>query len=226
MTELFDIPKENLSNEEIRAIDRFKARNSFDGWNHLKIVETAFLRENNFEAGEILNCDYDGRKFYLSKDLTQYYCTPAIHMKRFDFKIRKISDITKVELMDDKGNDVARMMKGAFWFGAIGGLVAGGAKDCKIFIRITTKNYDEPIVDMYILTDKCSKNYLMKVAENANVIFGKLQHLTGQTDSDESLGEGKKTSAADEIRKFKALMDDGIITPEEFEAKKKQLLGI
>ena len=73
MTELFDIPKENLSNEEIRAIDRFKARNSFDGWNHLKIVETAFLRENNFEAGEVLDCDYDGRKFYLSKDLTQYY---------------------------------------------------------------------------------------------------------------------------------------------------------
>lgn len=34
------------------------------------------------------------------------------------------------------------------------------------------------------------------------------------------------TDAAEEIRKFKALMDDGIITAEEFEAKKKQLLGI
>lgn len=33
-------------------------------------------------------------------------------------------------------------------------------------------------------------------------------------------------SAADEIREFKALMDEGIITPEEFEAKKRQLLGI
>lgn len=34
------------------------------------------------------------------------------------------------------------------------------------------------------------------------------------------------TSAADEIRKFKGLLDDGIITQEEFDAKKKELLGI
>ena len=31
---------------------------------------------------------------------------------------------------------------------------------------------------------------------------------------------------ADEIRKFKGLLDAGIITQEEFDAKKKQLLGI
>lgn len=33
-------------------------------------------------------------------------------------------------------------------------------------------------------------------------------------------------SGADEILKYKQLLDDGIITEEEFEAKKKQLLGI
>ena len=33
-------------------------------------------------------------------------------------------------------------------------------------------------------------------------------------------------SAADEIRKFRQLADEGIITEEEFEAKKKQLLGL
>lgn len=35
-----------------------------------------------------------------------------------------------------------------------------------------------------------------------------------------------KESSSDEIRKFKELLDDGIITEEEFDAKKKQLLGI
>ena len=30
----------------------------------------------------------------------------------------------------------------------------------------------------------------------------------------------------EEIRKYKALLDDGIITPEEFAAKKKQILGL
>ena len=33
-------------------------------------------------------------------------------------------------------------------------------------------------------------------------------------------------SAADEIKKFKALLDDGVITQDEFDIKKKQLLGL
>ena len=34
------------------------------------------------------------------------------------------------------------------------------------------------------------------------------------------------SSAADEIVKYKKLFDDGIITEDEFNAKKKQLLGL
>ena len=33
-------------------------------------------------------------------------------------------------------------------------------------------------------------------------------------------------SAADELKKFKELLDSGIISQEEFDAKKKQLLGL
>ncbi len=36
----------------------------------------------------------------------------------------------------------------------------------------------------------------------------------------------QQVSAADELKKFKELMDMGIITQEEFDAKKKQLLGL
>ena len=36
----------------------------------------------------------------------------------------------------------------------------------------------------------------------------------------------QQISAADELRKFKELLDMGIITQEEFDAKKKQLLGL
>lgn len=35
-----------------------------------------------------------------------------------------------------------------------------------------------------------------------------------------------QASSADEIKKYKELLDQGIITQEEFDAKKKQLLGI
>ncbi len=36
----------------------------------------------------------------------------------------------------------------------------------------------------------------------------------------------QQASAADELKKFKELLDAGVITQEEFDAKKKQLLGI
>ena len=36
----------------------------------------------------------------------------------------------------------------------------------------------------------------------------------------------QETSNADELKKFKDLLDSGIITQEEFDEKKKQLLGL
>lgn len=39
-------------------------------------------------------------------------------------------------------------------------------------------------------------------------------------------GEKKVVSVVDEIRGLKGLLDDGILTQEEFDAKKKQLLGL
>lgn len=39
-------------------------------------------------------------------------------------------------------------------------------------------------------------------------------------------GESHSISAADEIKKYKLLLDEGIITDEEFMIKKKQLLGL
>lgn len=39
-------------------------------------------------------------------------------------------------------------------------------------------------------------------------------------------GASQNISSADEIAKFKKLLDDGVISQEEFDAKKKQLLGL
>lgn len=46
----------------------------------------------------------------------------------------------------------------------------------------------------------------------------------------ESVGKKRETAAhidsTEELRKYKSLLDEGIITEEEFDAKKKQILGI
>jgi len=36
----------------------------------------------------------------------------------------------------------------------------------------------------------------------------------------------EKSDSVDEIKKYKELLDSGIITQEEFDAKKKELLGL
>lgn len=53
--------------------------------------------------------------------------------------------------------------------------------------------------------------------------------LVNRQDKNESMTAIKPEvaqSSADEIAKFKALLDEGVITQEEFDAKKKQLLGL
>lgn len=66
------------------------------------------------------------------------------------------------------------------------------------------------------------------------IIFGKkhkeemdkLVDFINQKIKDAHSSNGVSTSSADEIAKFKKLLDDGTITQEEFDAKKKQLLGL
>lgn len=55
----------------------------------------------------------------------------------------------------------------------------------------------------------------------------KHRNITSKLNSSEVASSTTPTgSVANEIREFKKLFDDGIITQEEFDAKKKQLLGI
>ena len=48
------------------------------------------------------------------------------------------------------------------------------------------------------------------------------QHSEKQSDTQSN----NSTSNADELKKYKELFDGGVITQEEFDAKKKQLLGL
>ena len=63
--------------------------------------------------------------------------------------------------------------------------------------------------------------------ENASKIFGKMQYLVEENNNPKPKEIiVPKLDSSDKLRKLKKLMDDGIITPEELEVKKKQLLGI
>ncbi len=61
--------------------------------------------------------------------------------------------------------------------------------------------------------------------QEADEILAILGNIT-KSDTKEEVVESHEISVTDEIRKYKILLDEGILTQEEFEAKKKQLLGI
>lgn len=60
-----------------------------------------------------------------------------------------------------------------------------------------------------------------QMQEIADYIRAKIEECKKQKS-----GQTVAVSAADELKKFKELLDSGVITQEEFDAKKKQLLGL
>lgn len=81
-----------------------------------------------------------------------------------------------------------------------------------------------------------SKGGIMDAIEDENTITfsskkdfeqaKELKALIESLQNKDNQPETSSTSDADEILKFKELLDAGVITEEEFEAKKKQILGI
>ena len=62
--------------------------------------------------------------------------------------------------------------------------------------------------------------------ENKNEIHRAISDLLISLQKTESKTIEVKSSNADELKKYKELLDSGVITQEEFDAKKKQLLGL
>ena len=150
-------------------------------------------------------------------------------------------DVISYELLEDgevitKGG-VGRALIGAAVFGRTGavvGAVTGGKRGKQICtnltIKITTKNMSNPAVFIKLITSSKAKNNInfKKEYENAQQILSALQIICDDRASKKiDLPITESTiSIPDEIRKYKELMDDGIISKEEFLAKKKELLGI
>ena len=65
------------------------------------------------------------------------------------------------------------------------------------------------------IAQKLASKFELIIEENKSKVHQQQENLGSAT-----------VDAADEIRKFKGLLDDGIIAQEEFDAKKKQLLGL
>ena len=160
-------------------------------------------------------------------------------------KVHSFDDVISYELLEDgeaitKGG-LGSAMAGGLAFGLAGatvGAMTGKRKTSgrctSMKIKISLNDLSTPVEYIELLNMKVSRNSAAykKAFDAAQEILAIMQIMT--TDHSAPSGDSRSfsnesassKSVADEIREFKALMDDGIISEEEFEAKKRQLLGL
>ena len=127
-------------------------------------------------------------------------------------------DITDVER--NKKNARMAMLHSA------GGLAsaAGGAGLSAIGQNAMAKGHLNAIVD-YSKCPLCHSSDVTTMSKADYELSLALKQAQEQSEKQSAQAQSKP-NVAEELRSYKALLDEGVITKEEFEAKKKQLLGL
>ena len=149
------------------------------------------------------------------------------------------SNLLDYELLEDgesitKGG-IGRAAAGGLLFGGVGAIVGGvtGKKKTKsvcdsMKIRITLKNSftDTAYIYLIIFQTKTDSSKYHIAQSTAQSCISALEIILDEVKSNSVNTATAQNSPADEIMKYKQLLDAGAITQEEFEAKKKQLLNL
>lgn len=158
------------------------------------------------------------------------------HGKKAEPKIFSYSDIIDCDIYENggsisKGHAGSALVGGALL--GVTGAVIGASRGKKnietcntMSVQITVNNPDLPSISIPLITSQTKRDSFSyrTSASAAQAIVASFEYMKNSAKADKS--EPQKSSAADEIRKFKDLLDSGAITQDEYDVKKKQLLGI
>lgn len=153
--------------------------------------------------------------------------------------IYSFDQIADFEILEDgesvvKGG-LGRAIAGGVLLGGVGAIVGGvtGSKKSKgicksLQVRIGLKNaVDENVYIKLISSETKTKSIVYKSSiSTANDIMNVLSRLTEPTTKTDNVESIEVKDPYEEIKKAKELLDLGIITQEEFEQKKKELLNL
>ena len=157
----------------------------------------------------------------------------------------KYNQIVDFELLENGGSlakgGVGRAVVGGMLFGSTGAIVGSTTRKQKklcesLCIKLTLKEFEEPSYYINFIEKPVDvgSEYYKDVVKKAQDMMSKLQLIASsmsapvQEDTGKNM-DGNAEANADpiaEIRGYKALYDEGILTEEEFQQKKKQILGI
>ncbi|AIC93796.1 DUF4428 domain-containing protein [Shouchella lehensis] len=151
--------------------------------------------------------------------------------------VYRYEDILDFELLDDgesiaSGGQGRAPINGGYFSHT--GTMAGGLTGKRrtrgvcnsLQIKVTMNDINDPVVYIHFLKNAKSKRDEMvyrSLFEQAQECVSTFQVICDRENNQKPLTE-TAFSVADEIKKFKELLDDGIITEEEFHKKKLELL--
>ena len=206
----------------LRKLDIEKTISSTKKNNELQKI---FNTTNNIE--NYIEFDEDNKKWFVSKKSINDKKTPIIH---------SYEDIVEFELLENgetvtKGG-IGRALAGGILFGEAGAIVGGRTakkttrKVVDTFkIKITINNIDNPIEYIELINKKTKTNSSAyeKAYKDAHKILSILSAITQSIKETDNINT---KSVADEILKYKNLLDMEAITQDEFNTKKKELLNL
>lgn len=160
-------------------------------------------------------------------------------------KLYKFTDVINYEVYENGASQVsgtagAALIGGAFF--GLGGMILGSSmgrtvqgtcSQLKLIIRLN--DIDNPQMEIYYVSSgnisKDSSDYKKKI-ENLQLVCSQLEYMINSKTLEESskTGQSKAAVVNDDIKQqiltLQEMFKDGLITEEEFEQKKKQLLGL
>ena len=167
-------------------------------------------------VGNYISIDENNKLFQIGQDIFTY------------------ENLLSFELLEDnqtvfKGG-LGRAIAGGLFFGGIGAIIGGitGKRREKnichtMRLRVSLKNTYTDVVYINLITTRTKiRSFVYKSATNsAQQCITLLETISNYTNCTD-----QTTSVADEIMKFKRLLDQKIITQEEFDIKKQELLKL
>ena len=200
-----------------------------------ELIERKNKRLKNFHITKKI-----GNYFYVDEEHKQWVIPQGIISVNIKgATIYDYNDIISYELLEDgstisKGG-MGKALAGGLLFGGAGAIVGGvtGKKKIKnicskLQVKITVNNTERPAEYINLINTETKKDgFLYKTAYNTSQeILSMLEIICNSTKKqNETQPIMEEKSIADEIMKFKELLDCAAITQEEFDKKKKELLN-
>ena len=199
------------------------------------------MKENS-ERVSNFNATYQVGGYIWFDDNNKWFVFPqgTFSSKINNCYVFKYDEIIDFEVLEDgtaitKGG-LGKALVGGAIFGLAGAIAGGTSKKTKeicnkLEIKVTTRNQDRPVIYLNLINTEFKKSsFVYKTAsKSVQDILSKFQIIVDSLEQEKGIQSqniSSNISAADEVKKFKELLDIGAITQEEFDKKKKELLNI